>query len=310
MKNLFIIISILVLATLLPAAVSADGNISVSSSPDGAEIYLNGVSTGQYTPAIVESVPAGTNSITLELSGYATYVSSTTLVTDNETTTLSAGTLTPLTSSVNFESYPTGAQVYLDNVYIGYTNISGYSVGYGTRTVLMQLAGYADQTQDIVVDSSSQTVTSSFTAVNGSLYFTSSPSYSSVYLDSEYVGTTPLTVSDLTPGSYSVLFYRSGYTNWTDSVTVTAGTEQDVYAALEAIATTTTTTTVVTATTAPTFASVTAVNAPITTHATTRAKTVATVPTPWPTSTTPESPVDPALILGGIGLALIVIKKH
>ncbi|PKL58425.1 MAG: hypothetical protein CVV34_02380, partial [Methanomicrobiales archaeon HGW-Methanomicrobiales-5] len=99
MKNLFIIISIVALAALLPAVVSADGNLSVSSSPVGAEIYLNDVSTGLYTPAIVESVPAGTNNITLELSGYATYIWSTTLVTDNETTLLSAGTLTPLTSS-------------------------------------------------------------------------------------------------------------------------------------------------------------------------------------------------------------------
>ena len=308
MKNLFLIISIIAVAALLPAAVSADGNISVSSSPVGAEIYLNGVSTGLYTPATVESVPAGTNTITLELFGYASSVWSTTIVMDNETTTLSAGTLTPLTSSVAFESDPEGAQVYLDNVYIGYTPISGYSVSYGTRTVLMQLAGYADQTQDIVVDSSSQTVTSTFTALNGSLYFTTSPSYSSIYLDSEYVGTTPLTVSDLTPGTYSVLFYRSGYTNWTDSVTVTAGTEQDVYAALEAIVTTTTTeVTTATTTTSPTAAPLAAA---ITTTATTRVKTTATVPTPWPTTTTQESPVDPALILGGVGLGLVVIKKR
>lgn len=146
MKFFFLIISLVVLAVLLPVPVSALGNISVSSSPVGAEIYLNDVSTSLYTPSVVESVPVGTNNITLVLSGYAPYVWSAATVTDNETTTLSAGTLSPLTGSVSFESYPPGAQVYLDNVYIGYSNISGYSVGYGSRTVLMQLSGYNDQT--------------------------------------------------------------------------------------------------------------------------------------------------------------------
>ncbi|MFA6226563.1 MAG: PEGA domain-containing protein [Methanoregula sp.] len=254
MKNLFLIIGLVALAILLPATVSAYGNISVSSSPVGAEIYLNGISTSLYTPSVVESVPAGTNNITLVLSGYATYVWSAATVMDNETTTLSAGTLTPLTSSVSFESYPAGAQVYLDNVYIGYSNISGYTVGYGSRTVLMQLTGYDGQTQTIVVDSSSQTVTSTFASpfVNGSIYFTTSPSYADIYLDSVYTGTTPLTVYNVTPGSYSVKYYRPGYTNWSDSVTVTAGVEQDVYAALTASTTTTETTAVTAATTSPT----------------------------------------------------------
>ena len=312
MKNLFLVISLMALALLLPAAVSAEGNISVSSSPTGAEIYLNGISTSLFTPAVVENVPAGTNNITLVLSGYIASVWPSTTVTDNVTTVLSVGTLSPLTSSVSFESYPAGAQVYVDNVYIGYSNISSYPVAYGSRTVLMQLAGYSDQTQTIVVDSSSQAVTTAFASpvVNGSVYFTTSPSYAEIYLDSVYTGTTPLTVYNVTPGSYSVMYYRSGYTNWSDSFTVTAGVQQDVYAALPAIVPTTTTS-VTTATTSPTAAPVAAITtAAITTHATTKPKATQTVPTPWPTSTTPASPVEPALILGAVGLGIFVIRRR
>lgn len=162
------------------------------------------------------------------------------------------------------------------------------------------------------MDSSSQTVTSAFATpvVNGSIYFTTSPSYAEIYLDSVYTGTTPLTLYDVTPGSYSVKYYRSGYTNWSDSFTVTAGVEQDVYAALTAIETTTETTAVTTSTTSPTVVPVAAVNtAAITTHATTKVKSAATVPTPWPTSTTQASPVDPVMILGGVGMGLFAIRK-
>ncbi len=106
------------------------------------------------------------------------------------------------------------------------------------------------------------------------------------------------------------MYYRSGYTNWSDSFTVTAGVEQDVYSALTAIVPTTTTS-VTTATTSPTAAPVAArTTAAITTHATTKPKATQTVPTPWPTSTTPASPVEPALILGAVGLGIFVIRRR
>ncbi|MGA2919237.1 PEGA domain-containing protein [Methanoregula sp.] len=307
-RSVFLIL-IAVLAIVLPAAVAADGNISVSSSPSGATIYLNGTSTGLTTPDVIESVPDGSQNVTLVLSGYASYVWSEATVTDNETTTLSAGSLTNLTSSTSFTSYPPAAQVYLDNVYIGYTNISGYSVGYGSRTVLMQLAGYPDVTKTILVNGTLDTVTTDFSSSveNGTIYFSSYPEGAGVYILSNYTGITPLTVYNITPGAYTILMYKSGYLNWSDLVDVTSGSEKDVDATLHLAATTTTTEETAVLTPVPTAI-------PVETFAasakTTKVKSAITVPTPWPTDTaTQASPLDPVVLCGSVGLALFVMRR-
>lgn len=306
--------SVCLLITLilaLPCAVSAVGNISVSSSPSGAEISVNGTTTGLSTPCIIESLPAGSSNVTLVLAGYQTYVWPYVTVTDDQTSTVSA-TLEEEAFTIAFESYPSGAEVYLDNVYIGYTNISGYSVGSGSRTVLMQLDGYDDQTRYILVNSSLSTVTTTFVSsvVNGSIYVTSSPSYADVYLLANYTGTSPLTLYNVTPGTYSVLFSKYGYENWTGTVTVTAGAETDCYAKLTSLATTVTPV-ATTATPVETFAAApVAETARVTAAMTTRQKTVVTVPPPWPTSTAPESPIDPSVISGAAGLAAIMISRR
>ena len=41
----------------------------MNSNPKGAEIILDGASTGQFTPARMQ-VPAGTHTITLRLNGF------------------------------------------------------------------------------------------------------------------------------------------------------------------------------------------------------------------------------------------------
>lgn len=87
-------LSLLLMILVLPAAVSAVGNISVSSSPAGATIYLDGQS-GSVTPATVESVSPGSHTILLKLTGYQDN-SQTVQVSDNQTSTVSA-TLTPVT---------------------------------------------------------------------------------------------------------------------------------------------------------------------------------------------------------------------
>ena len=314
-RTVFLIL-IAALAILLPAAVAADGNISVSSSPSGATIYVNGISTGLTTPNIIESVPAGSQNVTIVLDGYIPYIWSTAVVTDNETTTLSSGSLIAETSTIAFKSYPRDAQVYLDNVYIGYTNISSYSVTYGSHTVLMELSGYDDISQTALINGTLTEVTSDFssTITNGTVYFSSYPEGASVYILSNYTGVTPLTVYNVTPGSYSILLYKSGYKNWTDLVDVTSGSTADVDATLHLLATTTTTAeTEVTyeATAVATAVPVTAVKtAAVGAKTSSKIKSAVTVPTPWPTDTTTQaSPLDLPVILCSVGLAVFVLRK-
>jgi PKD repeat protein len=69
----------------------------------------------------------------------------------------------------------------------------------------------------IIVQSTAQVKTT------GSLSVSSTPSGASVYIDTVYQGTTPVTIPQLAPGSHTVQLTLTGYTDYSGRVTVTAG---------------------------------------------------------------------------------------
>ena len=62
----------------------------------------------------------------------------------------------------------------------------------------------------------------------GALILRSTPDGTSVVLDGEYRGTSPLTLEGLKPGTYNVIFSRFGYTQQTLPVTVEAGMRAEI----------------------------------------------------------------------------------
>ena len=69
----------------------------------------------------------------------------------------------------------------------------------------------------------------------GSIRVTSSPSGAAIYLNGNYRGVTPLTISDVFSGSYSIEADLSGYRTYSTPVTVYAGQQVPVYCPLEKI---------------------------------------------------------------------------
>jgi hypothetical protein len=61
-------------------------------------------------------------------------------------------------------------------------------------------------------------------AESGTLQLTSSPTGAEIYLDSQYRGTTPSTISDVVPGSHTIEFRMKGYKSWKSAVTIPSGT--------------------------------------------------------------------------------------
>jgi hypothetical protein len=97
MKKIIFIFCLFSVILLLPVAVTAVGNISVSSLPTGAALLLDGINTGTTTPTVIESVSNGSHIVLLRFTGYQDYIRSVT-VSDNVTSTVSA-TLTASTPS-------------------------------------------------------------------------------------------------------------------------------------------------------------------------------------------------------------------
>jgi len=65
---------------------------------------------------------------------------------------------------------------------------------------------------------------SSGPAEKGTLQLTSSPPGAEIYLDNQYRGTTPSTISAVEPGSHTLEYRSKGYTSWKSVVTVSPGT--------------------------------------------------------------------------------------
>jgi hypothetical protein len=70
---------------------------------------------------------------------------------------------------------------------------------------------------------------------NGSVRILSSPAGAEIYLDSEYRGTTPATVTAVPAGNHVLEIRKNGYDRWSAPVTVKAGDMVNISATLVAI---------------------------------------------------------------------------
>jgi len=186
-----------------------------------------------------------------------------------------------------------------------YTNSSAKNPTYVSATrvnATLDLTGKSlDTYQVCVVDNyGTQRCGLSFKVTSdavGSIEVSSSPSGATFYLDGVSKGTTPITLDDLDAGTYKIMVKKDGYADWMRAVTIKDGTTASYTANLEVKTTATTATPTSTPTTIPTSIKV------------TRKQTSAT-PTPWPSDTpTPASPLDALVIVGGIGLALVALRR-
>jgi hypothetical protein len=153
------------------------GSINLTSSPSGADIYLDGTLQAVKTPATITSVSAGSHSYLLRLAGYND-ATGTVTVTAGLTATVSVTlTLIVTTGSISFTSSPSGADIYLDNVLQSVkTPATITSVSAGSHTYIIRLTGYSDAVGTVTVTAGqtavSVTLTSTVTALttNGKNY--------------------------------------------------------------------------------------------------------------------------------------------
>ncbi|HII93659.1 MAG TPA: PEGA domain-containing protein [Methanosarcina sp.] len=135
------------------------GSISVSSSPVGASVYLDGNYKGEV-PQFLNDIEQGKHSITLKLEGYDDWYED--ISVDADKTVSVSPTLTPIqiepspetsssTGSISVTSSPTGADIFLDDTYEGETPKILEDIKQGSHTVTLTLAEYEDWSKDISV---------------------------------------------------------------------------------------------------------------------------------------------------------------
>jgi hypothetical protein len=190
----------------------------------------------------------------------------------------------------------------IDSMYLynrDYDNITAVITSHSSTKVIgtFDLGNTDIDHYDICVEDSFGTIKCGLdfeilTDESGSIKVTSSPSSAKVYLDSTYVGITPHTQQNVTLGSHEILISKTGYENWSERVIVKNGITTSVNANLDA-----------------TQAAVTTSQPTVTPTTTVMKTSTLKVPTPWPTTTTPASPLEAPVVLGAIALGFVVLSR-
>jgi hypothetical protein len=122
------------------------GTINITSTPTGAQIWLDGDNTGQVTPATIEAT-AGFHDITLKLAGYSDIILSHLSVTAGKETLITEGTTFKTLGSLTIESEPAGAEIWLNGSNSGQvTPATIGSLQSGSYEITLKLGDLGDST--------------------------------------------------------------------------------------------------------------------------------------------------------------------
>ncbi|HDK26780.1 MAG TPA: DNRLRE domain-containing protein, partial [Candidatus Atribacteria bacterium] len=91
------------------------GSIDINSYPDGAEVYLDGVDTGQVTPIILTNIDAGTHTVTLDKFHYKIWEDTAVIVNANQTTYLNPALTYASTESITLQPGPEGKDTGIES---------------------------------------------------------------------------------------------------------------------------------------------------------------------------------------------------
>jgi PEGA domain len=144
-------------ATLEVASSVETGSISVSSTPSGASVYLDGGYQGTTQPGNpldLPGIPPGQHTVRLTLAGYQDYTQN--VQVQSGGIAIVEATMTPSSSpssagTLQVNSDPQGANVFLDNLCRGVTPLTLTPVETGSHSLLLRLPGYNDYTSTITI---------------------------------------------------------------------------------------------------------------------------------------------------------------
>ena len=134
------------------------GSIEVTSTPSGAEIFIDGKDTARVTPHSLTAVSVGSHNIDVTLSGYVNPPTRTVHVVKDQTVSAEF-TLVRESGSISVTSIPAGAEIFLNGT--DTTHVTPYTltnVPVGSHNIDVTLSGYVNPPTGTVQVVKDQTV--------------------------------------------------------------------------------------------------------------------------------------------------------
>ena len=226
---------ILLLILLMGVASGAPSGITITSSPSGAGVYVSGSYKGDTPLDLTGMYAPGSYALEIKKDGYVTW-SGSLVVRDGETTSVTV-TLEPFTGSAMIDSVPQGASIYFDGNYYGMTPTTITKKTVGVHDITLKKDGYNDWVSQIqVLKGKTVTITATLvqrtTPYEGSLNIQSTPSGAEVYFNGDMKGVTPLIVSGIAPGTYTITLKKDGYQDWVANIEIDADEKETISASM------------------------------------------------------------------------------
>lgn len=180
--------------------------LSINSSPSGAMVYVNNAYRGRAPLSLI--LEEGFYDVTLTETGYEDYSERVML---DGTKTMNV-TLKEEKSTLNINSNPSGADIYVDGNFIGRAPLA-YTTDPGQHVVEAQLNGYIGQTKTITVNpGSSSTVNFVLEEEKkvADVMIKTSPSNARIFVDGYERGRSNTSL-ELEPGYHEILIIKEGY---------------------------------------------------------------------------------------------------
>jgi hypothetical protein len=127
------------------------------------------------------------------------------------------------TGTLNVNSVPAGAKVWLEKTYKGRTPLSIKGLAEGDYTLTFVKAGYALTKKTVFIgESKAVAVKVDMPSTAGGLTVKSNPPGSEVYVDNAFYGKTPINIPKITPGTRKVVV-KNGSRTWSGTVKIVVG---------------------------------------------------------------------------------------
>jgi hypothetical protein len=183
------------------------------------------------TPVLIPGVAPGSHTVRIEKTGYGPWESNVSV--SAGATTLVSATLFPIppppTGSINVQTDPGTANVFLDGVMAGISPVLIPEVSPGMHIIRIEKTDFVPSESMISVSAGATTVLSIVLEavppppVTGAVDVESDPSEANTYLDGVFKGLTPLSIVGVTPGSHILKLNKTGYQPWEETISVVAG---------------------------------------------------------------------------------------
>lgn len=196
------------------------GKLSISSSPSGASVKVDGTYKGT-TPLTLEKLRPGSYQVTISAEGYGAQTLSEYVIAGKTTTCYMP--LKTSTGTLIVTSTPSKVKVKINDTFKGTTPLTLKNLKPGTYKVTIGAERFNAKTNNVKVKAGETIKCDANVGTNvGKLNITSSPSGPTVKVDNIVKGTTPLTIEKY-PGTYQITISADGYKSQTIRETVTEG---------------------------------------------------------------------------------------